>query len=663
MSKTFDQLGIRAELVRQLQAAGITEATPVQVESIPLIAEGHDLIAEAQTGTGKTLAFVLPMLEKINPDSPHVQGLVLSPTRELAIQITEELEKLAPVVKVNVLAVYGGQDVERQLRKLQGDVHLIVATPGRLLDHLRRESVQLHKVSMLVLDEADQMLHMGFLNDVEAILSQTPYRKQTMLFSATMPVQVRDLAQQILRQPREVRVRPVKQVTLKEIEQQVVLTTDRAKQDTLCKAIDETSPYLAMIFCRTKRRASTLNQELQERGYASDELHGDLSQAKREQVMKRFRDAKIQLLVATDIAARGLDVEGVTHVFNYDIPHDGESYIHRIGRTGRAGQKGVAITFASPRDQIYLDLIEKAIKMTLPKGKLSTASSEDAGTGRAAGGRRGGEHERGEAGGKPRGSRSGEGRAAGGRGRSEGGRGRGGAGGGRRGEAGAAEPRFGRGEGGRERSAAGASRGGAGGVRRSEAGAAEPRFGRSEGGRDHGAAGAGRGGAGGVRRSEAGAAEPRFGRGEGGRERSAAGASRGGAGGVRRSEAGAAEPRFGRGEGGRERSAAGAGRGGAGGVRRSEAGAAEPRFGRSEGGRDRGAAGAGRGGAGGARRSEAGAAEPRFGRSEGGRDRGAAGAGRGGAGGVPRGGKPRGSSAGDGRGPKRGDAPRGRGKR
>jgi ATP-dependent RNA helicase DeaD len=296
-----------------------------------------------------------------------------------------------------------------------------------------------------------------------------------MLFSATMPVQVRDLAQQIMRQPREVRVRPVKQVTLKEIEQRVVQTTDRGKQDALCKTIDEMNPYLAMIFCRTKRRASTLNQELQERGYASDELHGDLSQAKREQVMKRFRDAKIQLLVATDIAARGLDIEGVTHVFNYDIPHDGESYIHRIGRTGRAGQTGVAVTFASPRDQFYLEIIEKAIKMTLPKGKAGSAPAESQSV-----------------------------RSEGARGRGASGAGRGAAGNGRRSGAGSEAPRFGRGEGARGRGASGAGRGAAGGERRSEASGEEPRFGRGENARGRGASGAGRGAAGGGRRSEAG---------------------------------------------------------------------------------------------------------------------------------------------------------------
>lgn len=369
MLQSFKPLGIRPELVRRLRESGIVRPTPVQAEAIPLIAGGHDVMAEAQTGTGKTLAFILPMLERIDPNVPHVQGLVLTPTRELAIQITAELEKLAPVTGVNVLAVYGGQDVDRQLRKLQGAVHFIVATPGRLLDHLRRGSVLLRRLSMLVLDEADQMLHLGFLQEVESVLAQTPHQKQTMLFSATMPAQVRELAREVMKEPRFVRIRPDKQVTLAEIEQRVVLTTDRGKQDALCRAIDEANPFLAMIFCRTKRRASTLNGALLERGYASEELHGDLSQAKREQVMKRFREAKFQLLVATDVAARGLDVEGVTHVFNYDIPHDAESYIHRIGRTGRAGGTGVAITFAAPKDQRYLELIEQSIRMTLPKSK------------------------------------------------------------------------------------------------------------------------------------------------------------------------------------------------------------------------------------------------------------------------------------------------------
>ncbi|MBU5441675.1 DEAD/DEAH box helicase [Paenibacillus sp. MSJ-34] len=374
-STTFQSLGVRDELAEVLRANGIVQPTPIQREAIPYAAAGTDLIAEAQTGTVKTLAFALPMLERINPGSDAVQGLILTPTRELAIQITAELKKLAPAVGARVLAAYGGQDVERQLRKLEGAVHLVVATPGRLLDHLRRGSISLGKLKVLVLDEADQMLHMGFLPEVEAILAQTPAKRQTLLFSATMPQQVRQLAQQVLRNPQEVRIR-AKQVTLSEIKQIVVQTTDRAKQDDLCKLIDQYRPYLAVVFCRTKRRASTLNQALQERGYAADELHGDLSQAKREQVMKRFREAKLQLLVATDVAARGLDVEGVTHVFNYDIPPDAESYIHRIGRTGRAGQTGMAVTFAAAKDRAALETIERGIRMTLPRRKLGPDAAE-----------------------------------------------------------------------------------------------------------------------------------------------------------------------------------------------------------------------------------------------------------------------------------------------
>jgi ATP-dependent RNA helicase DeaD len=366
MSNGFASLGIREQLVQSLQASGITEPTPIQRQAIPALMSGADVIAQAQTGTGKTLAFVLPMLELIDVEKPHVQGLILTPTRELAIQISHELSMLAPVVGAKVLAAYGGQDVERQLRKLQGAIHIVVGTPGRLLDHLRRESVEFFKLQMLVLDEADQMLHMGFLHEVQEIISQTSSRRQTMLFSATMPQQVRGLAKAYMRDPKEIQIES-KQVTLKEIDQVLIETTDRGKQDALIGAIEEYKPFLAMIFCRTKRRASTLNEALQELGYASDELHGDLSQAKREQVMKRFRDAKIEFLVATDVAARGLDVEGVTHVFNYDIPQDAESYIHRIGRTGRAGQKGVAVTFATPRDMFNLELIEKGIKMSIKK--------------------------------------------------------------------------------------------------------------------------------------------------------------------------------------------------------------------------------------------------------------------------------------------------------
>lgn len=363
----FADLGVSEKRVQMLKAMGITNPTPVQEETIPIVARGRDVISQAQTGTGKTLAFVLPMLDKIDPNLPYVQGLVITPTRELALQITAEVKKLLePRDAIKVLAVYGGQDVEAQLYKLKGNIHLVIATPGRLLDHMRRETISLAGVSMLVLDEADQMLHMGFLTEVEEILRKTPGNRQTMLFSATMPPSIRDMAGRILRNPEQVTVKS-ERVTVKDIRQWVVETTDREKQATLVKLLEQTQPYLSIIFCRTKKRASVLNQALQEMGYASDELHGDLSQAKREKVMKQFRDAKLQLLVATDVAARGLDVEGVTHVFNYDIPQDVDSYIHRIGRTGRAGESGLAITLVAPKDRRELADIENGIQQAIER--------------------------------------------------------------------------------------------------------------------------------------------------------------------------------------------------------------------------------------------------------------------------------------------------------
>ncbi|PZD96042.1 DEAD/DEAH box helicase [Paenibacillus sambharensis] len=377
MTTPFDRLGVRKELTDELRQHGLVQATPVQTSAIPVLLSGADAIVQAQTGTGKTLAFALPILEKIRPDNSHVQALILTPTRELALQITQEFNKLASIMSANVLAAYGGQDVEAQIRKLEGRPHIVVGTPGRLLDHLRRRTIRLSDVSMLVLDEADQMLHMGFLTEVEELIMQTPERRQTMLFSATMPDAVRRLAQRYMKNPEDIRIR-TQQVTLTSIKQLAVETTDRAKQDTLLAMIEQQRPYLAVVFCRTKVRAKKLNEALQEHGLLSDELHGDLTQAKREQVMRRFRSAKLQLLVATDVAARGIDVEGVTHVYNYDIPLDGESYIHRIGRTGRAGQKGMAITLFSPRDRQKLASIERTVDE-----KLERRSSSDFGVGPA----------------------------------------------------------------------------------------------------------------------------------------------------------------------------------------------------------------------------------------------------------------------------------------
>ena len=362
----FLSLGVRAELNEVLKRLGAKVPTPVQVQAIPILLSGKDMVAQAQTGTGKTFAFLLPILEKINENKPQIQALIITPTRELALQITTELKKIAPTVNANVLAAYGGQDVDRQVRKLKGSIHIVVGTPGRILDHIRRGTITLSEVKMLVLDEADQMLHMGFLSDVEEIIRQTSPKRQTMLFSATIPARIRHLARRYMKSPVDIQIQN-KGVTLDEIRQVVVATTDRAKQDTLFKLLEEYKPYMALIFCRTKIRTAALNNALQEQGYLSDELHGDLSQAKREQVMKLFRDLKLQILVATDVAARGLDVEGITHVINYDIPQDAESYIHRIGRTGRAGETGLAITLAAPKDRAQLQIIEKGIGMSIEK--------------------------------------------------------------------------------------------------------------------------------------------------------------------------------------------------------------------------------------------------------------------------------------------------------
>ncbi|WP_227938106.1 DEAD/DEAH box helicase [Alkalihalobacillus deserti] len=366
MSK-FQALGISSELSQIVQANGISEPTPIQEKAIPVVQKRQDVIAQAQTGTGKTFAFLLPIIDAIDPSKEYVQALIVAPTRELALQITTEAKKLlSRLPERQVLAVYGGQDVEQQLKKLKGANHIVVATPGRLLDHIRRGTIHLNQVSTLVLDEADQMLHMGFLQEVEQVIEETPPTRQTLLFSATMPEEIRKLARVYMNDPQNIVVKQ-RNITLDDIKQVAIETTDRAKQDALRTVMKGEQPFLAIIFCRTKRRADTLNDALAGDGYLVDTLHGDLSQAKRERVMKVFREAKIQYLVATDVAARGLDVEGVTHIFNYDIPHDVESYIHRIGRTGRAGGEGVAYTFVAPKDRQHLEMIEKGIGQSLEK--------------------------------------------------------------------------------------------------------------------------------------------------------------------------------------------------------------------------------------------------------------------------------------------------------
>ena len=365
----FNKLGISTELEQELNSNGITQPTPIQEKSIPELVKGRDVIAQAQTGTGKTLAFLLPLMDKIDTKKDHVQGLIITPTRELAIQITAEAKKLASARNMAILAAYGGQDVEAQVHKLKSGIHLVIATPGRLLDHIRRGNIEIGRIKGLVLDEADEILNMGFMEDVESIINQTPKARQTMLFSATISNEIRKLGKRFMRDPLQIEIEG-KNVTLDEIKQVVIETTERTKFDTLCKLIDEFRPYLAIVFCKTKRKVMEVNLGLSQRGYNSDELHGDMSQAKRERVMKNFRSAKLQILVATDIAARGIDVEGVTHVINYDIPDDVDSYIHRIGRTGRIGNIGMAVTLVTHRDQDSLAMIDRKIKADFKPKKM-----------------------------------------------------------------------------------------------------------------------------------------------------------------------------------------------------------------------------------------------------------------------------------------------------
>ncbi|RUT55490.1 DEAD/DEAH box helicase family protein [Clostridium botulinum] len=371
----FEELGLSDSIIDVLKKQRIIEPTPIQEESIMLIKSGNDVIAEAQTGTGKTLAFLLPMFENISPDIDAIQGLIITPTRELAIQITEEAMKLKEAKDLNILAAYGGKDIGSQIKKLKNNIHLVIATPGRLLDHLNRNTLNFKDLKTLVLDEADEMLLMGFKNDVRSIIENTPRKRQTLCFSATMNSEVKKLAYKNMRDPKLIIIEK-EEVTLKNIKQVLIETTDRRKQEDLCKILDEENPFMAIIFCRTKRRVDTLEEALYKKGYNCEKLHGSITQPKRERIMRSFKNLEIQYLIATDVAARGLDITGVTHVFNYDIPENTESYIHRIGRTGRAGEKGYTFLFVAPKDEQTLGMIEKEIKFKIPRRAL-TNSKED----------------------------------------------------------------------------------------------------------------------------------------------------------------------------------------------------------------------------------------------------------------------------------------------
>lgn len=369
---TFSELGISPALLNAIQKMGFEEATPIQTETIPVALEGKDVIGQAQTGTGKTAAFGIPMLEKIAVEVRAVQAVIIAPTRELAIQVSEELYKIGGTFKgVKILPIYGGQDINRQIRSLKNRPHVIVATPGRLLDHMNRKTVRLNNVQTVVLDEADEMLNMGFIDDIKAILSEVPEEHQTLLFSATMPPQIRAMADQFMTDPVHVKVK-AKEMTVPKIQQYYIEMQERRKFDVLTRLLDIESPDLAIIFGRTKRRVDELTEALNLRGYTAEGIHGDLSQAKRMSVLRKFKEGTIEILVATDVAARGLDISGVTHVFNFDIPQDPESYVHRIGRTGRAGKEGWAVAFITPREMGQLKNIEKITKRKMDKLTVPT---------------------------------------------------------------------------------------------------------------------------------------------------------------------------------------------------------------------------------------------------------------------------------------------------
>jgi ATP-dependent RNA helicase DeaD len=367
---SFAQLSLSAPILQSLQDLGYETPSPIQVESIPHLLAGSDLLGQAQTGTGKTAAFALPLLNNIDINKRHPQILVLAPTRELAIQVSEAFQTYARHLKgFHVLPIYGGQSIDTQLRHLKRGVHVVVGTPGRVMDHLRRKSLSLKNLNTIVLDEADEMLRMGFIEDVEWILEHTPEQKQIALFSATMPDVIRKVAKRYLQDPVEIKIKS-KTSTVENIEQRYCQVNGRHKLDALTRILEAESFDAALIFVRTKTATAELAERLEARGYACAALNGDMNQAMRERTIDQLKKGKLEIVIATDVAARGIDVQRITHVINYDIPYDTEAYVHRIGRTGRAGRKGSAILFVAPREMRMLYSIEKATKQKIQAMQL-----------------------------------------------------------------------------------------------------------------------------------------------------------------------------------------------------------------------------------------------------------------------------------------------------
>ena len=371
---SFAELGLPDSVLKSLSRLGYETPSPIQAECIPLLAQGKDIIGQAQTGTGKTAAFALPLLSRVDLKLKNPQILVLAPTRELAIQVSEAFQSYASQIKgFHVLPIYGGQSYDIQLRQLKRGVHVIVGTPGRVMDHIGRKTLRLDQLRALVLDEADEMLRMGFIEDVEWILERTPAQRQIALFSATMPQAIQKVAKKYLQQPSHVRIKS-KTRTATTIKQSFLQVTGYKKMDALTRILETIEFDAVLIFVRTKNATIDLAEKLEARGYACEALNGDIAQKMRERTIERLKSKKIDIVIATDVAARGLDVERISHVVNYDIPYDSESYVHRIGRTGRAGREGEAILFVTPKEKHLLRSIEKMAQHSIEPLKLPSTA-------------------------------------------------------------------------------------------------------------------------------------------------------------------------------------------------------------------------------------------------------------------------------------------------
>lgn len=358
----FDELNLDAKILRAVTDMGFEAASPIQAKAIPLEIEGKDIIGQAQTGTGKTAAFGIPLLQKIDPKNKKLQAVVLCPTRELAIQVADEIRSLAKYMHgIKVLPIYGGQEIVKQIRSLKDGVQVIIGTPGRVMDHMRRKTIKFGQVHTVVLDEADEMLNMGFLEDMETILSELPEERQTVMFSATMPAAIAEIAKKFQKDPEIVKV-VKKDLTVPKVTQYYYEVKPKNKIEVMCRLLDMYAPKLSVVFCNTKRQVDELVLALQGRGYFAEGLHGDLKQIQRDRVMNGFRKGRTDILVATDVAARGIDVDDVEAVFNYDIPQDEEYYVHRIGRTGRAGREGKAFSLVVGKEVYKLRDIQRYCK-------------------------------------------------------------------------------------------------------------------------------------------------------------------------------------------------------------------------------------------------------------------------------------------------------------